>query len=184
MCLIHFLRIFLPTSKSSCQILKIVSFVSEWGWHLWTLSSLIAELSLRTKWHVISARCVARDLHMIAPGPLERTYWKQFAALWGDCKKSRIVPFNVIIIIFIIIIIIDGRLNPTFSGQVLEIDALVASLRGTWCFVNATTAQLGFSVQWFSEIDLQVESQNPAAKQTKMPMEKSHWRLQPLYWPN
>ena len=34
MCLIHFLRIFLPTSKSSCQILKIVSFVSEWGWHL------------------------------------------------------------------------------------------------------------------------------------------------------
>ena len=32
--LIHFLRIFLPTSKSSCQILKIVSFVSEWGWHL------------------------------------------------------------------------------------------------------------------------------------------------------
>ena len=33
--LIHFLRIFLPTSKSSCQILKIVSFVSEWGWHLW-----------------------------------------------------------------------------------------------------------------------------------------------------
>ena len=33
--LIHFLRIFLPTSKSSCQILKIVSFVNVWGWHLW-----------------------------------------------------------------------------------------------------------------------------------------------------
>ena len=32
--LIHFLRIFLPTSKSSCQILKIVSFVNVWGWHL------------------------------------------------------------------------------------------------------------------------------------------------------
>ena len=41
-----------------------------------TLSNLIAELSLRTKWHVtwhlhvISARCVARDLHTIAPGHL------------------------------------------------------------------------------------------------------------------
>ena len=34
--LIHFLRIFLPTSKSSCQILKIVSFVNVWGWHLCT----------------------------------------------------------------------------------------------------------------------------------------------------
>ena len=52
-----------------------------------TLSNLIAELSLRTKWHVtghlhvISARCVARDLHTVAPGPLERTCWRQFAAL-------------------------------------------------------------------------------------------------------
>ena len=52
-----------------------------------TLSNLKAELSLRTTWHVarhlhvISARCVARDLHTIAPGPLERTYWRQFAAL-------------------------------------------------------------------------------------------------------
>ena len=77
-----------------------------------TLSNLIAELSLRTKWHVtwhlhvISVRCVARDLHTIAPGPLERTCWRQFAALWGDCKKSRIVPLNAIIIIIIIIIII------------------------------------------------------------------------------
>ena len=45
------------------------------------------ELSLRTKWqvtrhlHVISARCVARDLHTIAPRPLERACWRQFAAL-------------------------------------------------------------------------------------------------------
>ena len=52
-----------------------------------TLSNLIAELSLRTKWHitrhlhVINARCVACDLHTVAPGPLERTYWRQFAAL-------------------------------------------------------------------------------------------------------
>ena len=58
-----------------------------------TLSNLIAELSLCTKWHVtwhlhvMSARCVARDLHTVAPGPLERTCWRQFAALWGDCKK-------------------------------------------------------------------------------------------------
>ena len=52
-----------------------------------TLSNLTAELSLRTKWHVIShlhvisARCVARDLHTVAPGPLERACWRQFAAL-------------------------------------------------------------------------------------------------------
>ena len=77
-----------------------------------TLSNLIAKLSLRTKWHVtwhlhvISARCVARDLHTIAPGPLERTCWRQFAALWGDCKKSRIAPLNAIIIIITTIIII------------------------------------------------------------------------------
>ena len=49
--------------------------------------------------HVISAQCVAHDLHSIAPGPLERACWRQFAALWGDCKKSRIAPLNAIIII-------------------------------------------------------------------------------------
>ena len=53
---------------------------------------------------MISTRCVARDLHTVAPGPLERTCWRQFAALWGDCKKSRIAPLNAIIIIIIIII--------------------------------------------------------------------------------
>ena len=54
---------------------------------------------------VISARRVARDLHMIAPGPLKCACWRQFAALWGDCKKSRIAPLNAIIIIINIIII-------------------------------------------------------------------------------
>ena len=50
----------------------------------------MAELSLRTTWHIRDsmcctwfahdcARCVARDLHTIAPGPLERTCWRQFA---------------------------------------------------------------------------------------------------------
>ena len=37
--------------------------------------------------HVISARCVARDLHTIARGPLERTCWRQHAALWGECRN-------------------------------------------------------------------------------------------------
>ena len=50
---------------------------------------------------VISARCVARDLHTIVPGPLERAWWRRFVALWGDCKKSRIAPLNAIIIIII-----------------------------------------------------------------------------------
>ena len=54
--------------------------------------------------HAISVRCVARDLHTIAPGPLERACWRQFVALCGDCKKSRIAPLNAIIIIIIIII--------------------------------------------------------------------------------
>ena len=69
-----------------------------------TLSNLIAELSLRTKWHV--TWCVARDLHTIAPGPLERTCWRQFAALWGNCKKIRIAPLNAIIIIIVVVAII------------------------------------------------------------------------------
>ena len=38
--------------------------------------------------HVISARCVARDWHTIAPWPLERTHWRQFAVQWGDGKIS------------------------------------------------------------------------------------------------
>ena len=74
-----------------------------------TLSNLIAELSLHTKWqvtwhlHVISAWCVARDLHTTAPGPFECTCWRQFTALWGDCKKSRIAPLNanIIVIMFL-----------------------------------------------------------------------------------
>ena len=55
---------------------------------------------------MISVRCVARDLHTIAPGSHERTCWRQFAALWGDWKKSQIASLNAIIIIIIIINII------------------------------------------------------------------------------
>ena len=55
--------------------------------------------------HVISARCVARDLHTFAPVPLERTCWGGLAAQGGDCKKSRIAPLNAIIIVISIIMI-------------------------------------------------------------------------------
>ena len=58
--------------------------------------------------HVISTLCVARDLHTIAPGPLERTCWRQLAAQWEDCKKSRVAPFNAIIIIVIIYWLAQG----------------------------------------------------------------------------
>ena len=51
--------------------------------------------------HVMSARCVARDLHTIVPRPVEHTCWRSFAAQWGDSKKSQIVPLNVIIIMII-----------------------------------------------------------------------------------
>ena len=52
--------------------------------------------------HVVSAQCVALDLHMIAPGPLECMCWRQFLVQWGVCKKSQIVPLNIIIIIITI----------------------------------------------------------------------------------
>ena len=46
-------------------------------------SNLIAELSLRAKWHttlhVISALCVAPNLHTIALGPFQSTCWRRFA---------------------------------------------------------------------------------------------------------
>ena len=60
---------------------------------------------------MISARCVAHDLHKIAPGPLERTCWRRFAAQWGDCTKSQIAPLNAITIIIIIIIITYCKCN-------------------------------------------------------------------------
>ena len=47
---------------------------------------------------MISAWCAAHVLDTIVPGPLERACWRQFAALWGDCKKCRIAPWNAIII--------------------------------------------------------------------------------------
>ena len=56
------------------------------------------------KFHVISAWCVARDLHTTAPRPLQGTCWRQVAAQWGDCKKSQIAPFSVINIIILITI--------------------------------------------------------------------------------
>ena len=51
--------------------------------------------------HVMGTRCVAWDLHTIAPGPLGHACWRRFAAQWGDCKKSQIVSLNEIIIIII-----------------------------------------------------------------------------------
>ena len=51
---------------------------------------------------MMNVRCAARDLHTIAPGPLECTCWRWFAALWGDCKKSRKAPLNALIIIIIL----------------------------------------------------------------------------------
>ena len=57
--------------------------------------------------YVISAWCVACDLHTISPWPLEHTFWRQLAVQWGDWKKSWIAPFTVIIIIVIFIAVIN-----------------------------------------------------------------------------
>ena len=35
----------------------------------------------------MNARCVAHDLYMIGPWPLERRCWRQFATQWGDWKN-------------------------------------------------------------------------------------------------
>ena len=56
--------------------------------------------------YAISARCVARDLHKIAPGPFERTCLETVRDAVRRLYKSRIAPFNVIIITTTIIIII------------------------------------------------------------------------------
>ena len=102
----HFLKL---VARGFLRVLRFPPLLHRFN-AISTLSNLIAELSLRTKWHVtwhlhvISARCVARDLHTVAPGPLERTCWRQFAALWRDCKKSRIAPLNAIIINIIIVL--------------------------------------------------------------------------------
>ena len=135
-----------------------------------TLSNLIAELSLRTKWHVtwhlhvISARCVARDLHTVAPGPLERACWRQFAALWGNSKKSPNAPLNAIIII----LLLKHQASrwqawtwfpcwPWIFCQVnsyLKIGTPVATLPEAWhCRVSAGTGWPGVSVLWLDEIE-------------------------------
>ena len=67
--------------------------------------------------HVISARCVARDLHATAPGPLERTCWRRFAAQWGDCKKSRFAPVGAIVVV-VVIIIMDG--TTSFHDRIFQ----------------------------------------------------------------
>ena len=70
---------------------------------------------------MISARCVAPDLHTVAPGPLERTCWRRFAALWRDCKKSRIAPLNAIIIIIIIRKPFYSTANKRHEESLLEV---------------------------------------------------------------
>ena len=60
----------------------------------------------RNMMHVMSTWCVARDLNTIASRPLEHTCWRRFAAQWGDCKKSRIAPFNALLLLLLLLIII------------------------------------------------------------------------------
>ena len=40
--------------------------------------------------HIISAGCVACDLHTIAPRPLEHTCWRQFAVQRGNSKNLKL----------------------------------------------------------------------------------------------
>ena len=51
--------------------------------------------------HVTNVRFAARDLLTSAPWLFERACLRQFTTQWGDCKISRILSFNAIIIIII-----------------------------------------------------------------------------------
>ena len=61
--------------------------------------------------HVISAQCVAHDLHMIAPGPLERTCWRRFAAQWRDCKKIWNCAFECDYYYYYYIALVSAQVN-------------------------------------------------------------------------
>ena len=68
-----------------------------------TLSNLIAELSLCTKWHV--TQHVAHDKHLMCtplhPYNLIVRVGRPFTLQWGDCEKSWIALFNATIITII-----------------------------------------------------------------------------------
>ena len=50
--------------------------------------------------HMMTARCVARDLHTIAPWPLERTCWRWFMAQWGDHKNLELcLSMQVVVVV-------------------------------------------------------------------------------------
>ena len=53
--------------------------------------------------HVISAQSVARDVHTVAPGPLERTCWKR-SRHSEQIVKTRFVPLNEIPIILLLLL--------------------------------------------------------------------------------
>ena len=56
--------------------------------------------------HLINARCVACDLHTIAPWPLERTSWEKVRSAVRRLQKSYSAPLNAVIIITTIIILL------------------------------------------------------------------------------
>ena len=102
--------------------------------------------------HVKSARCVACDLHTIAPRSLERTCWRQFAAQREDCKKSWTVPLNAITIIIIIIILqVIPNLSCNFTSAsqncigstlstCLSLCSITAVITVTMCSFNISTS--------------------------------------------
>ena len=56
--------------------------------------------------HVISARCVVRDLCTIASWPLECKCWRKLTAQSGNCNQSWTAPFRVITFAVTLLIII------------------------------------------------------------------------------
>ena len=105
---------------------------------------------------MVSAWCVACDLHTIAPGPLERVCWRRFGALWGDHKKSRTAPLNAIIIIIIIIvcasILHSKTLNMDIKHKLFnQIFHICPTYRHHWLNFFYYFQWMAFSLAWITK---------------------------------
>ena len=89
---------------------------------------------------------------MIAPRPLECTCWRQFTALWGDCKKSRIAPLDAIIIIIIIIILWTTFLWFTYH-RLLIMSGFVYCQLFLFCIYVSLQMKYGMALQHFIMLD-------------------------------
>ena len=61
--------------------------------------------------HMISARCVAHDLHTTALEPLDHTCWRQFAAQWLDRIKFQIAISVRLLTLLLLLVLVSNILK-------------------------------------------------------------------------